>query len=123
MLPSLSAIATATIDANISTAITINAAAAVSVFTDVGLYFCHYRNNCFCVCRSHHDRHFCQSCFCFLVDCCLTNCCHCPTDTIANAATNATTATPHPPKPPLMSCCCRFNRCHCAAAATFVFTY
>ncbi len=71
-LPSPSAITTITTIANISTAITVNAAATVSVFTNVSLCFCHYCHHHFCMCRSHHDCRICQSCCRFLVDCCLT---------------------------------------------------
>jgi hypothetical protein len=87
-LLSPSAIATTTTDANISTAVTINATAAVSVFTDVGLCFCHYRDNCFSMYSSHHDRRFPHSCCRLLVDCCLTHHCHCSANAIANAPTN-----------------------------------
>jgi hypothetical protein len=116
-----SAINTATTNANVSTAITINATTAVSVFTGIGLCFCHYRHLCFCMCCSHHNHHFCHSCCRFLADCCLTHCCHYPTNAVANAANNATATTPCLPKPPQMSCCCHFIRCGSNAYAAFVF--
>ncbi len=53
----------------------------------------------------------------------ITHRCHCSTDAIANAATNTTAATHHPPKlPPMLRCYC-FNRCCCTAGAAFVFTH
>ncbi len=59
----------------------------------------------------------------FLVDWCLTHCCHCSPNAIANASTNATPPTHCPPKPPPMLRCCCFNHCPCAAGAAFVFTH
>jgi hypothetical protein len=46
-LPSLSAVATATTNANVSIALTVNAATTASIFTDVSLRFCHYPHHCF----------------------------------------------------------------------------
>jgi hypothetical protein len=122
-LPSLlpSAIATATTDADVSTAVNVNATAAVSFFTDIGLCFCHYPHHHFCMGHSHPDHCFCHSCCRFLSDCCLTHHYHCSADAIANATTNATAAIRCPPKPPLMSRCCHLNCCRCATGAAFVF--
>jgi hypothetical protein len=86
--PLLSAITTATTNANVSTAVTVNAAAPASVFSNDGLCFCHYCHHCFRMCRSHDNCHFCHSCCHFLVDCCLTHRCHCSANAIANAATS-----------------------------------
>jgi hypothetical protein len=93
----LSAIATATTDANVSIAVIANAAAAASVFTDAGLCFCHYRHHHICMRRSPHDRRFHHSCCRFLVDCWLINHCHCPANAIANATTNQCAIASHLP--------------------------
>jgi hypothetical protein len=46
-LPLLSAVATATTNANLSIAITVNAATTASIFPDVSLRFCHYPHHRF----------------------------------------------------------------------------
>jgi hypothetical protein len=74
------------------------------------------------MCHSLHDHRFCHSRCHFLLDCCLTHCCHCSTNAIANTATNATATTHHPPKLLPTSCCCHFNHYRCAKGAAFVFT-
>jgi hypothetical protein len=77
--------------------ITVNAATAASIFTDVCLCFCHYPHHRFRMCRSHHDCHFCHSHCHFLVDCCLTHHCHCSADAFANGATSQRTFASHSP--------------------------
>jgi hypothetical protein len=89
---SLSAIATATPDANVSNAVMVNASAAVSTFTDANLCFCHYPHHRFPMRHSHHGCRLCPSCCHTLVDSCLAHCCHCSANAIANTAKNATTA-------------------------------
>jgi hypothetical protein len=92
-----SAVATTTINANISTTVTGNAATTASIFTDACLCFCHYPHHRFCMCHSHHDCRFCHSCCHFLVDCCLTHHCHCSADAFANAATSRRAFASHLP--------------------------
>ncbi len=96
-LPSLSAVATATTNANISTAVTVNAATAASILTNVSLCFCQYPHHRFRMCRSHHDCRFCHSCYRSLLDCCLTHRCHFSADSFANAATSQCAFASHSP--------------------------
>jgi hypothetical protein len=95
--PSPSAVATATTNAIVSTAVTVNSATAASIFTDVCLCFCHNLLHRYHMCRSHHDCRFCHSRSGFLVDCSLTHHCPCSANAFANAATSRCAFASHSP--------------------------
>jgi hypothetical protein len=95
LLPS--AVATTTTNTHVSTAITVNAATAASIFTNVCLCFCHYPHHHFRMFRSSHNYHFCHSCCRFLVGYCLTHCCHCSANAFANATTSQRAFASHSP--------------------------
>jgi hypothetical protein len=48
-LPSPSAVATPITDANVSNAVTVNAATAASIFINACLCFCHYLHHRYCI--------------------------------------------------------------------------